>query len=89
VRWIFPPNLGFREACLRFGARPESGAGYLERSDAAASPKSRTLIFFEDLGIDVYLDQQLPTAGELVDARLAEDLPRMSAMHACGEGGWH
>jgi len=45
--------------------------------------------FFEEMGIAVYVDQELPTVGEVVDAVLRGDLPVMTPMHVCGGGSCH
>jgi predicted Fe-Mo cluster-binding NifX family protein len=50
---------------------------------------ARPLAFFEELGIKVYVDQERSVVGEAIDALLAGDLSRMSAMHACGGGSCH
>jgi|LSQX01.1.fsa_nt_gb predicted Fe-Mo cluster-binding NifX family protein len=48
---------------------------------------ARPLGFFEDMGIAVYVDQELSTVREVVDAVLRGDLPVMTPMHVCGGGG--
>jgi predicted Fe-Mo cluster-binding NifX family protein len=47
---------------------------------------ARPLAFFEDMGITVYADQELPTVVEVVDALLQGTVPVMSAMQVCGGG---
>lgn len=49
----------------------------------------RPRAFFEQLGIAVYADQELPTVGEVVDALLQGTVPAMTAQHVCGGGGCH
>lgn len=48
---------------------------------------ARPLAYFADMGIDVLVDQQLPTVADAVEAAMSGSIPRMTPAHTCGGGG--
>lgn len=47
---------------------------------------ARPLAYFNELGIDVYADRQVPTVQEVVEAFIAGGIPRIAPGDVCGGG---
>ena len=45
---------------------------------------ARPLVGFNDVGIDVYFENQTPAVGDVIAMLLADGLPKMEPQHACG-----
>jgi predicted Fe-Mo cluster-binding NifX family protein len=46
----------------------------------------RPLAYFNELGINVYADQQMPTVGAVIEAFLGDGVGAMTSDHVCGGG---